>query len=87
LDSLPISSSKSMLGHCLNAGGAIELAVSALALHHGVLPPTIGFREPDPDCAVDCVPNVARTASIRAVMSNSFGFGGLNAVLLLRRPA
>jgi nodulation protein E len=87
LDSLPISSSKSMLGHCLNAGGAIELAVSALALRHGVLPPTIGFREPDPDCAVDCVPNVARTASIRAVMSNSFGFGGLNAVLLLRRPA
>jgi nodulation protein E len=87
LDDLPVSSSKSMLGHCLNAGGAVELAVSALALHHGVLPPTIGFREADPDCAVDCVPNVARAAAIRVVMSNSFGFGGLNAVLLLRRAA
>jgi nodulation protein E len=84
---LPVSSTKSMVGHCLNAGGAVELAVSALALHHGVLPPTIGFREPDPECAVDCVPNEARRAPIRVAMSNSFAFGGLNAVLLLRRAA
>jgi nodulation protein E len=84
---LPVSSTKSMVGHCLNAGGAVELAVSALALHHGVLPPTIGFREADPECAVDCVPNEARRAPIRVAMSNSFAFGGLNAVLLLRRAA
>ena len=87
LHRLPVSSTKSMVGHCLNAGGAVELAVSALALHHGVLPPTIGFREPDPECAVDCVPNEARRAPIRVAMSNSFAFGGLNAVLLLRRAA
>ena len=87
LPRLPVSSTKSMVGHCLNAGGAVELAVSALALLHGLLPPTIGFREPDPECAVDCVPNEARRAPIRVAMSNSFAFGGLNAVLLLRRAA
>jgi nodulation protein E len=87
LDGLPVSSSKSMHGHCLNAGGAIELAISALALHHGVLPPTIGFREPDPECLVDCVPNHSRPSSIRAAMSNSFAFGGLNAVLIVRQAA
>ena len=87
LDRMPVSSTKSMLGHCLNAGGAVELAVSALALRHGVLPPTIGFREPDPECAVDCVPNRARAASIRVAMSNSFAFGGINAVLLLKQAA
>jgi nodulation protein E len=87
LPALPVSSSKSMFGHCLNAAGALELAVTALALHHGVLPPTIGYREPDPDCAIDCVPNEARAAPVRVAMSNSFGFGGLNAVLLLRRAA
>jgi nodulation protein E len=87
LSQIPVSSSKSMLGHCLNAGGAVELAVSALALRHGVVPPTIGFREPDPDCVVDCVPNEARPAPIRVAMSNSFAFGGLNAVLILRRQA
>jgi nodulation protein E len=84
---LPVSSTKSMIGHCLNAGGALELAVTALALRHGILPPTMGFREHDPDCAVDCVPNAARPAPIRVAMSNSFAFGGLNAVLLLRRAA
>lgn len=84
---MPVSSTKSMHGHCLNAGGAVELALSALALRHGVLPPTIGFRVPDPDCAIDCVPNQARPARIGTAMSNSFAFGGLNAVLLLRRAA
>ena len=87
LDRMPVSSTKSMVGHCLNAGGAVELAVTALALHHGILPPTIGFREPDPECMVDCVPNEARNEPIRVAMSNSFAFGGLNAVLLLRRAA
>jgi nodulation protein E len=82
---MPISSTKSMIGHCLNAGGGAELAVTALALQHGVLPPTAGFRQPDPDCAIDCVPNEARRADIRVAMSNSFAFGGLNAVLLLKR--
>jgi nodulation protein E len=87
LDRLPVSSTKSMVGHCLNAGGAVELAVTALALRHGVLPPTMGFREADPDCRVDCVPNAARPAPIRVAMSNSFAFGGLNAVLVLRQAA
>jgi nodulation protein E len=87
LKKLPVSSTKSMIGHCLNAGGAVELAVSALALRHEILPPTIGFRERDPECAVDCVPNEARNAPIRVAMSNSFAFGGLNAVLLLRRTS
>jgi len=85
-ETLPISSTKSMVGHCLNAGGAVELAVTALALRHGILPPTAGFREPDPDCAIDCVPNEARRAPpIRVAMSNSFAFGGLNAVLVVRK--
>jgi len=82
---IPISSTKSMVGHCLNAGGAVELAVTALALRHGVLPPTAGFNQFDPDCAIDCVPNEARRAPIEVAMSNSFAFGGLNAALLLKK--
>jgi nodulation protein E len=62
----------------------VECAVTALALRHGVLPPTIGFRVPDPDCAIDCVPNEARAARIGVAMSNSFAFGGLNAVLVFK---
>jgi nodulation protein E len=85
LASLPVSSSKSMLGHCLNAGAAVELAVTVLAMRHGVLPPTAGFRQPDPDCAIDCVPNEARRAEIKTAMSNAFAFGGLNAVLVVQR--
>ncbi len=87
LDKVAVSSTKSMIGHCLNAGGALELLVTVLALRDGVLPPTIGFREHDPDCDVDCVPNEARHAAIEVAMSNSFAFGGLNAVLLARRAA
>jgi nodulation protein E len=82
---LPVSSTKSMLGHCLNAGGALELVVSVRALRAGLLPPTIGFREADPECDIDCVPNRAREAGLEVAMSNSFAFGGLNAVLLARR--
>ncbi len=82
---MPVSSTKSMHGHCLNAAGAIEAVITVLALRDGVLPPTIGYRAPDPDCAIDCVANEARTAPIGIAMSNSFAFGGLNAVLLMRR--
>ncbi len=84
-DRLAVSSTKSMLGHTLCAGGALELIVTLLALRHGVLPPTINFREPDPDCAIDCVANVARPAAVEYALSNSFAFGGLNAVLAVRR--
>jgi nodulation protein E len=85
---LPVSSSKSMLGHCLCAGGALEMILTLLALRDGVLPPTIGFREADPDCPIDCVPNVARDQPLGIAMSNSFAFGGLNAVLVAgRAPA
>jgi nodulation protein E len=85
LATLPVSSGKSMFGHCLNAAGALEAVASLLALRDGLLPPTIGFQTPDPECAIDCVPNQARRAAIKVAMSNSFAFGGLNAVLLLRR--
>ncbi len=81
----PVSSSKSMIGHCLSAGGALEAVATIMALRDGVLPPTAGFREADPECDVDCVPNVARAAPIQAALSNSFAFGGLNAVLAFRR--
>jgi nodulation protein E len=87
LERIPVSSSKSMFGHCLNAGGALELAVTALALREGVLPPTVGYRAADPDCAIDCVPNRARAAVLNVAMSNSFAFGGLNAALVLARAA
>ncbi len=83
----PVSSSKSMIGHCLSAGGALEAVATVMALRDGVLPPTAGFREADPECDVDCVPNVARAAPIQAALSNSFAFGGLNAVLAFRRAA
>lgn len=83
----PASSSKSMIGHCLSAGGALEAVATIMALRDGVLPPTAGFREADPECDIDCVPNVARAVPIQAALSNSFAFGGLNAVLAFRRAA
>jgi nodulation protein E len=83
VERLPVSSSKGVLGHSLGAAGALELAATALALHTQTIPPTANFEEFDPECALDCVPNVARTATIRNAMSNSFAFGGLNAVLVL----
>lgn len=82
---LSVSSSKSMHGHCLNAAGGIEAVVAALALREGLLPPTLGYREDDPDCDLDYVPNVGRRASIGVALSNSFAFGGLNAVLAFGR--
>lgn len=81
----PVSSTKSMIGHCLCAGGALEAVATVLALRDGVLPPTAGFREPDPECDVDPVPNEARPARVEAALSNSFAFGGLNSVLAFRR--
>jgi nodulation protein E len=81
----PASSSKSMLGHCLCASGALGFVSTVLALRHGVLPPTMGFRAADPECPIDCVPNEARPASVAVAMANAFAFGGLNATLLARR--
>ena len=87
LAALPVSSGKSMFGHCLNAAGALEAVATLLALRDGFLPPTMGYALPDPECAIDCVPNAARRADITVAMSNSFAFGGLNAVILARRAA
>ena len=82
---IPISSTKSMTGHLLGAAGAVEAGISVSALMHGVIPPTINYRSPDPDCDLDYVPNVARAMAIRTVLSNSFGFGGHNSSLLFRQ--
>ncbi|MFO0659013.1 MAG: beta-ketoacyl-ACP synthase II [Polyangiaceae bacterium] len=82
---LAVSSTKSMTGHLLGAAGAIEAVFSAMTLHTGVIPPTINVDDQDPECAVDVVPNQARQAKVDHVMSNSFGFGGTNASLVLSR--
>jgi nodulation protein E len=80
-----VSSTKSMHGHALGAAGALEAAATLHALHSGVLPPTINYTTPDPACDLDVVPNVARAMQVEAALSNSFAFGGLNAVLAFRR--
>jgi len=82
---IPISSTKSMTGHLLGASGAIEALICTKVLQDGVLPPTINYRTPDPDCDLDYVPNQARPAAVEKVMSNSFGFGGHNAAIILGR--
>jgi nodulation protein E len=84
-DRLMISSTKSMHGHIIGGTGAVELLACIMALRDGVIAPTIGYEEPDPECALDVVPNVARDATVDVVLSNAFAFGGLNAVLALRR--
>ena len=84
---LAISSTKSMTGHMLGAAGGIEAAFTALSLHHGILPPTANLHNPDPDCDLDYVPLIAREARIETAMSNSFGFGGTNGVVVFRRFA
>ena len=82
---LAVSSTKSMTGHLLGAAGGLEAGVTALAIHHQILPPTINLDNPDPRCDLDYVPNTARPASVTYALSNSFGFGGTNASLLLRK--
>ncbi len=82
---IPVSSTKSMTGHLLGAAGGVEAIFSALALYHGILPPTINLDNPDPACDLDYIPHRARPAKPIAVLSNSFGFGGVNACLLFKR--
>ena len=82
---LPVSSTKSMMGHLLGAAGAVEAGISILALQNGIIPPTANYETTDPDCDLDYVPNVARSASLEAVMTNSLGFGGHNASLIFRK--
>ena len=84
-DNLMISSTKSMHGHLIGGTGAVELLACIMALRDGVIAPTIGYEEPDPECALDVVPNEAREASVDVALSNAFAFGGLNAVLALRK--
>ena len=84
---MPISSTKSMMGHLVNGGGAVELIVCLLTIVHGVVTPTINYEIPDPECDLDYVPNVARRQPIDRALSNSFGFGGINATVVVGRIA
>jgi 3-oxoacyl-[acyl-carrier-protein] synthase II len=81
----PISSTKGSTGHCLGAAGAVEAIFTTLAVSEAMLPPTINYEYPDPKCDLDYVPNEARPAEVRVAMSNSFGFGGHNASIVLKR--
>jgi 3-oxoacyl-[acyl-carrier-protein] synthase II len=83
---IPISATKAMHGHALGASGAMEAAICCLAIEHGWIPPTVNYEAPDPACDLDYVPNVGRALPLNIVLSNSFGFGGINASLVFRRP-
>jgi len=82
---LMVSSSKSMTAHMLGAGGCVEAIISMLAMRDGIVPPTINYETPDPDCDLDYVPNTARKVKLDVCLSNSFGFGGQNMCLALKR--
>jgi 3-oxoacyl-[acyl-carrier-protein] synthase II len=81
----PISSTKGSTGHCLGGAGAVEAIFSVLAIQRGMLPPTINYEVPDPECDLDYIPNEARPADVRVAISNSFGFGGHNSSIVLKR--
>jgi nodulation protein E len=84
---LVISSNKSMLGHALGAAGALELVATLMSMREAIVPPTVNYLGPDPNCDLDCVPNAARRMQVDTALSNSFAFGGLNAVLAVRRSS
>ena len=86
LENLMVSSTKSMHGHLIGATGAVELLACIMALRDGIIAPTIGYEQKDETCALDIVPNFARNAKVKAVVSNAFAFGGMNAVLVLKSP-
>jgi 3-oxoacyl-[acyl-carrier-protein] synthase II len=82
---IPISSTKSMTGHLIGAAGAIEATISIMVIREGVIPPTINLTKPDPACDLDYVPKLARRVKVNTALSNSFGFGGHNSVLIFKR--